>query len=143
MSSAQAVPADPQVQTFTETVAEELRVQLARRRMTGRELARQLGVSGQWISQRTRGQVALSTDDIERIAVVLGLTPQQFMSALLGDGRPVTHVCSAEEQGSVIPFPLDRVAFSGRPDGGNDGAHVGTTVPPKVAGRVGEHDTAA
>lgn len=74
---------------FTTAVAEELRAHMARKRISGRELARRLHVSAQWISQRTRGAVPLSTDDIERISAVLGITPMQLIGgAAIGPTPP-------------------------------------------------------
>lgn len=49
-------------------------MQIARQRVTGRELARRLGVSSQWISQRTRGVVAMDADDMEAVADALGIS---------------------------------------------------------------------
>lgn len=48
---------------------------LARRDMSRSELARRLGVSAMWVSDRLRGQTPIGLDDIERIAGVLGCAP--------------------------------------------------------------------
>ncbi|QJY46697.1 helix-turn-helix domain-containing protein [Pseudonocardia broussonetiae] len=80
MTAAQSDAAPPP--SFTETVAEELRVHLVRRQVTGRELARRLHVSSQWVSQRTRGAVALSTADLERIADALGMSPMELLAGI-------------------------------------------------------------
>lgn len=64
---------------LTTALAEELRVQLARKRMSGRELARRLHVSAQWISQRTRGDVPLRIDEVERICAVLDIAPMALL----------------------------------------------------------------
>lgn len=74
---------DPSPDDFTAAVAEELRVHMTRRRITGRELARRLGVSSQWISQRTRGIVALSTDDMQRISEAMGMdSPMELLAGI-------------------------------------------------------------
>lgn len=75
-----AIEGDSNAGWFTLAVAEELRAQMARKRVTGRELARRMHVSAQWISQRTKGVVALSTDDIERICQCLEISPAQLMT---------------------------------------------------------------
>jgi transcriptional regulator with XRE-family HTH domain len=54
-------------------VAEEVRVGLARRRMSGVELARRIGKSHTYVWRRLTGETAFDLDDIERIAAVLGV----------------------------------------------------------------------
>jgi transcriptional regulator with XRE-family HTH domain len=66
---------------FTSAAAEELRVAMTRQQVTGRELARRLHVSAQWVSLRTRGTVAMNTDDMEMVAGALGIS----LDALLAD----------------------------------------------------------
>jgi DNA-binding Xre family transcriptional regulator len=58
---------------LTEQVAEEIRALLARRRMSGRELARQLSASPSWVNFRLTGAQPISLDDLERFAAVLGV----------------------------------------------------------------------
>lgn len=52
---------------------------LARRRVSGRELARRLGVSSPWVSQRLTGQTTIDLNDLEAIAGALDVP----ISALL------------------------------------------------------------
>lgn len=52
-------------------VAEEIRALLARRRVSGRELARRLDVSPNWVSLRITGAQKIDLDDLERIATAL------------------------------------------------------------------------
>ena len=47
---------------------------MARRKITGRELARRLGVSSPWVSYRLTGTQPIDLNDLERIAGVLGVT---------------------------------------------------------------------
>lgn len=54
-------------------VAEEIRALLARRRMSGRELARALDVSPSWVSYRLTGTQPIDVNDLDRIARVLGV----------------------------------------------------------------------
>jgi transcriptional regulator with XRE-family HTH domain len=58
-----------------ERVAEEIRVLLARRRMSAAQLGRQLGVSQTYIWRRLKGETAFDLDDLDRIAGVLGVAP--------------------------------------------------------------------
>jgi transcriptional regulator with XRE-family HTH domain len=52
-------------------VAEEIRVWMTRRRMSGERLARELDVSPAWVSYRINGQVDIKLGELERIADVL------------------------------------------------------------------------
>lgn len=56
---------------LTEQVAEEIRALLARRRMSGRELARRMGASPSWVNFRLTGAQPINLDDLQRIAEVL------------------------------------------------------------------------
>jgi len=56
---------------LSEEVAEEIRVALVRRRMSGRQLARRLEVSPNWVSLRLTGVQAIDLNDLQRIAIVL------------------------------------------------------------------------
>jgi transcriptional regulator with XRE-family HTH domain len=57
--------------TLSEQVAEEVRAMLARKRMSGRELARQLDVSQAWVSYRLTGHQEIGLNDLQRIARAL------------------------------------------------------------------------
>ena len=56
-----------------EQVAEEVRALLARKRMTGADVAEAIKRSPMYVSRRVRGEVAFDLDDIQRIAEVLGV----------------------------------------------------------------------
>lgn len=56
-----------------EHVAEELRVLLARRKMSGAELARRTGIKQSTMSRRMTGETAFDMDDLEVIASVLDI----------------------------------------------------------------------
>lgn len=71
---------------------------MARQKVTGRELARRLHVSAQWVSLRTRGTVAMNTDDMEMVAGALGIP----LEALLADAmRRVSNSTDAEGSSAV------------------------------------------
>ena len=53
-------------------VAAEVRAESARRRVTGRELARRTGVPISTLSRWTTGQTPIQLDDLDRIAAALG-----------------------------------------------------------------------
>ncbi|GAA4681171.1 helix-turn-helix domain-containing protein [Phytohabitans rumicis] len=56
-----------------ERAAEEIRVILARRRMSAAELARKTGIRQQNLSRRMTGETAFDLDDLEVIANALGI----------------------------------------------------------------------
>ena len=80
---------------MSDRVAEEVRVMLARRRMSGRELARKLEVSPNWVSLRTSGSQPIDLNDLERIADALEveivdlLPPKDGLFASSPDRQPI------------------------------------------------------
>lgn len=75
-------PADAgreQTTSLRELVAEDVRAELARRRLSGSALAVLLGQSQKWVSRRLSGEVAFDVDDLERIARALGLGVGVFL----------------------------------------------------------------
>ena len=83
-----------EVLSLSAMVAEEIRVLLARRQMSRSELARRLGVSAMWVSDRLRGQTPIGLDDVERIAAVLEVAPVElFPPSIRRPGQPtLAHV---------------------------------------------------
>lgn len=71
-----------------EMVAEEVRVLLARRRLSASELARQIGVTQPYISRRLTGDTPFDVDDLERIADALDVPISDLMPAKVTDSRP-------------------------------------------------------
>lgn len=57
-----------------EGTAEEIRVLLARRRISAAELARRAGMKQSTLARRMTGEIAFDLDDLEVIADVLGVT---------------------------------------------------------------------
>lgn len=57
--------------SLNERVAEEVRVTLARRRLSASELARRMGVTQPYISRRLTGDITISIDDLEKMADAL------------------------------------------------------------------------
>lgn len=72
----------PAAPPFRELVAAELRAHLARQRLSGRALAKMLGENQTWVSRRLAGHVPLDTDDLQRIAEALGLTPMELLAGV-------------------------------------------------------------
>jgi transcriptional regulator with XRE-family HTH domain len=73
---------------LTEEVAEEIRVAMLRRRMTGAKLAQELGVSAAWVSYRLTGVQPIDLNDLQRIAVVLGVGVLDLMPKRATAGYP-------------------------------------------------------
>lgn len=67
--------------TLRDTVSAEVRAELGRRRMSQQALADLLGEGQWWVSKRLTNQNPFTLEDLERIAVALGLPPQHFMPA--------------------------------------------------------------
>lgn len=60
------------------SVAGEVRAEMARKRMTGRELSRLTGKSQPYWSRRLTGDVALDVDDLEAVAALLDVPLTSF-----------------------------------------------------------------
>lgn len=65
-------------------VAEEVRVWLARRKMSGAELARRLGRSQTFIAKRLDGRQAFDVDDLEQVGHILGVSAADLISRSSG-----------------------------------------------------------
>lgn len=79
-------------ETLNSHVAGEIRAELARRRMTARELAEKVGVRRMWVQYRLSGTTPIQLDDLHRIAEALDMP----VVALLP--QPV-------QQGARMPAP--------------------------------------
>lgn len=66
---------------LTELVAENVRAEMARARLSGSQLAEKLKMSHPYLSRRLTGKVAFDTDDLAAIAEVLGISVMDLMRA--------------------------------------------------------------
>lgn len=62
-------------------VAEEVRVALARRRLSASELARRMGVTQRYISRRLTAEIAFDVDDLQHVASALGVAVTDLLPA--------------------------------------------------------------
>ena len=62
-----------------ERVAEEVRVLLARKRLSATQLAKRMGVSQAYMWRRLSGETAFDLDDLERIGALLGVEPAELL----------------------------------------------------------------
>lgn len=76
---------------LSDLVAEEIRALLARRRISGREFARQMGKSPSWVNFRLTGHTPIDLNDLDEIAKALGVPIQ----ALLPNG-PASRVLTIQ-----------------------------------------------
>lgn len=90
--------------------AEEIRVLLARKRMSAAELARRTGIKQSTMARRMTGEIAFDLDDLEAIARVLEVEVVELLPSTVRVG----------ERGQ----PNDRWADIGRTDDPEVGQHV-------------------
>lgn len=58
--------------------ATELRAELARQRISGREFARRLDRNHIWVARRLNGEVPITADELREFAFILGKPIGQF-----------------------------------------------------------------
>jgi len=63
-----------------ETVRNNIRVEMARRSMSGPDLAAALDVAPYWVSRRLAGTIAIDLADLGMIAAALDTTPAQLVT---------------------------------------------------------------
>jgi transcriptional regulator with XRE-family HTH domain len=73
-----------------ERTAEEIRVLLARRRISAAELARRTGMKQSTLARRMTGETAFDLDDLELIAEVLGVTVFDLLPKPVGQLAQIT-----------------------------------------------------
>lgn len=106
---------------------------LARRRVSGRELARRLGVSSPWVSNRLTGHLEIGLDELQRIADALEVEVADLLPRrVYRDGRrtgeggimwPSSHVPLDPTTAGhpVDPRPAVRRRSAAQPAGGHHG----------------------
>lgn len=129
-----------------ELAAEEIRVLLARRRISASELARRIGVTQPYISRRLTGEIALDVDDLQAIADALGVAVVELLPASAKGGpRAIARYLNVAERttpngrqpNSTRPTPV-RPPAPTRPDTPRPGDTRPTTrtaVLPRAARR--------
>ena len=65
--------------SLQESVAAEIRAQLARRRLSGRQAALMLGWTSPYLSRRLTGEVAFDVADLEALAELLSVPVASFL----------------------------------------------------------------
>lgn len=114
--------------TLTQLVADEIRVAMTRRRISGRDLAKKLNVSPSWISYRLSGRQPIDLNDLFRIARALGVG--------LYDLLPSPEVISqaAEPSDTVAYLALaERLTITDRPRDNRPSARPGAVPTTRTA----------
>lgn len=120
---------------LTEQVAEEIRALLARRRISGRELARRMEKSHSWVNFRLTGAQPITVDDLQDFAAVLNVEVTDLLPHARAvrtepsEGRTVVVSGSRTGQTTVSYPPL---TVQPRPTG-----HPKRTSPPLSSRRPG------
>lgn len=86
--------------TLTQLVADEIRVAMTRQRVSGRDLAKKLGVSPSWISYRLSGRQPIDLNDLFRISKALGVGVHQLLPS------PEIVAGATESSATVAYLPL-------------------------------------
>lgn len=106
--------------TLSQAVAEEIRVVLTRRRMSGRQLAAMLDVSQTWLSTRLNGTTPIDLNDLQRIAYVLDVDVIELLppSRAVPVGRVLpTGTHHADDKGRGITIRKFGLTKRPRPNG--------------------------
>lgn len=61
------------------TVAANVRAEMARHRVSGRELAQRVGRSQTWLSRRLVGEIAFALDELEAVSIALDVPVARLM----------------------------------------------------------------
>lgn len=83
MSTLTVVPNQPD--RLTEQVAAEVRAHMARVRINQTQLAEALGITQSSVSKRLRGVIAFDTDELQRVAELLGVHPAVLLGGAPGN----------------------------------------------------------
>jgi transcriptional regulator with XRE-family HTH domain len=103
----------PTVGRIQQLAAEEIRVLLARRRMSAAELARRIGQKPQALSRRMIGDIPFDLHDLEVIANALGVEVKDLIAGD-GSGADTTRRYNGQA-GRLMTIPGQR--SRDRPDG--------------------------
>lgn len=97
--------------------AEEIEVMLVRRRMNKSGLARLLGVSHTWVTNRLSGQQEIGLNELQRIAAILNVEIGELLPRA-NEGRVLpTGARHSDEQGRGITIRKFGLADHPRPNG--------------------------
>jgi len=120
--------ANERAATLSQMIAEEIRALMARRRMSGRQLAGQLGVSPSWVSYRLTGAQPIDVNDLSGIAKALGVGVHDLLP-------PPEKAAEAAGPSTTFWYPpvADRPARAGSAKGNRPAGHPCGSTGPEVS----------
>jgi transcriptional regulator with XRE-family HTH domain len=68
----------PSTETTVGYVAGEIRAHAARKGLSGRQLAFQLGKSQPWMSRRLTGEIPFDVEELDAVAAILNVAPREL-----------------------------------------------------------------
>lgn len=89
----------PTMRSPHEVVADEVRAALARRRISGRAAARELGWTSDYIHRRLDGRTALDANDLVALARLLDVPVASFFAGL----EPAPNLRRIDMPGAINP----------------------------------------
>lgn len=107
----------PERGRLREHVAEEIRVLLARRKMSATQLARLTGLKQSSLSRRMTGETAFDMDDLEVIADVLGVSVTDLMPQRVAAARDPKSASGQLSRLVTPAHPAPAARRSSRPSG--------------------------
>lgn len=124
--------------------AEEIRVLLARKRMSAAELARRTGIKQSTMARRMTGETAFDLDDLELIAQVLDVEVTDLLPRAVGSGLKETSgpLTLSRDRHTARPKP-DRPITPGRRDATRPVSAIPATKRRPVTMRPPARPTAA
>lgn len=111
-----------------EYVAEEIRVILARKKMSGAELGRRAGIKQSSMSRRLTGETAFDMDDIEAIAAVLEVSVADLLPKTVEAGGSLRQAYESATR-SVDPLKARQVGGGPFSGGRRDSTRPDSSVP--------------
>lgn len=119
LAAAERQPDESAGPTLREHVAEEVRAWMARRRISGAQLARDLGRSQTFVQKRLDGRQSFDMDDLEAVARILDVPARTFLpdySPNSATTSPRNPVGSHRHLTVVPPIPVAHDETSDRAD---------------------------
>jgi transcriptional regulator with XRE-family HTH domain len=98
-------------------VAEEIRVLLARRKMSANQLAQVTGIKQSSLSRRMTGETAFDMDDLELIADALGVVVTDLMPQRVSTGNETNRVFTPVSRLQAPEPPAQPRRSARRPSG--------------------------
>lgn len=77
--------AEPEPGEFAKAVSREFRREQGDRRISGREIARQIGKSEKYVRERLADALSFTLNDVEAFALYCGYSPEEFVQRIERD----------------------------------------------------------